>query len=73
MINYLIKHKAKINMRDSTGDTILIALVKNKRLDLIKILLNFRVKLNKTDRKGRTAFYWACKKNFYKIAKFLIE
>jgi len=56
------KHKTInkiINQTDNKGNTIFMNVVKSKNIDLIKFLLDFDIDINKKNKKGENALYFA--------------
>ena len=74
-LKLLIKNKTppNINLRDESGNYLLIfAILKNKP-DIIKILLDSGAKLDILDQEGRSLLYLPIKYNYLDIIKLFLE
>ncbi|XP_059168430.1 serine/threonine-protein phosphatase 6 regulatory ankyrin repeat subunit B-like [Physella acuta] len=54
-------HKADVNVVDNKGETALMKVVKEGRLDKVRILLEHKADIYIQDKQGRTALMWAAK------------
>lgn len=59
MLKLMIENNADINMRDSSGQTLLHEFVQKTEFELVKILLEYNVNINAKDNKGRTPLFYA--------------
>jgi len=67
VLEYLLKHKAKVNMRDGTGELPLTKAAFHGNVDAIKLLVKHRAKVNARNREGKTPLE-ICKENGHEEA-----
>lgn len=68
-----IEAGAKLNIKDSSGETPLIAAVKSGKLDLVEILINAGVDLNESSANGMSPLAWAVNYNQADIVDMLLK
>jgi ankyrin repeat protein len=73
IIKALLAKKARIEARDSDGNTPLILAAKGDRLEALKLLLQARAAVNAEDSRGISALAWAAMKGAEQSALLLLE
>ena len=75
MIDLLLSDpKIDLTMKSFNGDTILLNVCKNNKIEIEKRLLNHsNIDVNQVDDEGRTALYYACKSGNNAIVELLLD
>ncbi|XP_023311139.1 serine/threonine-protein phosphatase 6 regulatory ankyrin repeat subunit A-like [Anoplophora glabripennis] len=72
VVNFLVKHKADVNVTDNSGRTSLQLAAKNGNLDIVKLLIDHGVDVNNQGNDGWTALLTAVWEGQLNTVKFLI-
>jgi len=80
-INLVLESNEILNFKDSTGETLIHAILKNEssnineddKLDIIKKLVNKNVSFNSMNQLNQNSLHIACLKGYINIIKYLID
>eukprot|EP01038_Epipyxis_sp_PR26KG_P005332 gene5332-7399_t len=71
--SHLNKSGVDINIQDENGDTALLHAVYLERIRTVRVLLNAGCDVNKSNKYGRSALWFACSKSYLDLVHLLCE